>query len=92
MRDSSQDLSTSSVSYPQTENLILPDGPVGEETAELLQEFVHTRRHDTDSEDTLIDEDGEGERAIRARLPWWKRPAPWWLVLLFTIVIFFKLT
>jgi len=62
---------------PQVENLILPDGPVGEEAAGLLNEFVHS------NEDTPIDaaddEDPE-EDLIRRRLPWWKRPSPWWWV------------
>lgn len=77
---SSQDPPASSVSYlSQIESLILPDGPLGEETAELLQDFVHPHRHDT--EDTLVEnsvEDTDGERAARNRLPRWKRPAPWW--------------
>ncbi|TFK36324.1 major facilitator superfamily domain-containing protein [Crucibulum laeve] len=71
----------SSVPYvPQAESLILPDGPVGEEATELLNEFVH---HHHELEDTPIGEDvyqdhEEGDKIAKA--PWWKRPSPWWLL------------
>ncbi|KAH9930705.1 major facilitator superfamily domain-containing protein [Fomitopsis serialis] len=74
--------------------LINPDGQIGEEAAELLQEFVHPHHHA--AEDTLLaeggepaegdedeDDDGAFEAAIhewRQSLPWWKRPSPWWFI------------
>ena len=63
------------------------------EGAELLHEFVHPHPGAThDLEETLVDVSGEGvededevernaieaERAARAQLPWWRRPAAWW--------------
>ena len=68
---------------PQPESLILPDGPVGSEATELLNEFVHPNRHGT--EDTLVESynnegasDDEGKVDKKFKLPWWKRPSPWW--------------
>jgi hypothetical protein len=54
--------------------LIPPDGPVGGEAAELLDESVH-RHHD--SEDTT---DDDSDTVTCGPLPWWKRPSPWWYV------------
>lgn len=68
---------------PQPESLILPDGPVGEEATELLNEFVHPNRPGT--EDTLVvsddnegasDDEGKVDKGFR--LPWWRRPSPLW--------------
>jgi len=74
---------SSATLYVQPESLILPDGPVGEEVTELLNEFVHPNRHGTG--DTLVgsdDNDGasddEGKVDKKFKLPWWKRPSPWW--------------
>ncbi|KAF5330575.1 hypothetical protein D9619_005275 [Psilocybe cf. subviscida] len=61
----------------QPESLILPDGPVGEDDAELLDELVHRRR---ETQDTLVAEDEDSEQAKRRKLPWWKRPSPWWIL------------
>ncbi|KAJ7219467.1 major facilitator superfamily domain-containing protein [Mycena pura] len=58
------------VSYAQS---VLPDGAVDEETVELFGELVHPHRA---REETLVDDDEEARR----RLPWWKRPSPWWLL------------
>ncbi|KAH9484438.1 putative membrane protein [Psilocybe cubensis] len=83
--------STSQPYVPQPESLILPDGAIGEEAAELLGEFVHPHHI---PEETLVGsddpmEDGsDDELDKRSRLPWWKRPSPWWLlgVLPFTAI------
>ena len=63
------------------------------EGAELLHEFVHPHPGTShELEETLVDVAGEdvededeaersaieAERAARAQLPWWKRPAAWW--------------
>ncbi|KAL7283592.1 hypothetical protein ACG7TL_003027 [Trametes sanguinea] len=71
------------------DDLMVPGGSIGEETAELLHEFVHPHH---DSEETLA-EDGEPtdgldeeeeeyviDHAWRQKLPWWKRPSPWWFL------------
>ncbi|KAF8212040.1 major facilitator superfamily domain-containing protein [Mycena galopus ATCC 62051] len=65
-----------SVSYAQT---VLPDGPVDEETVELLSELVHPH-HEQDQ--TLVDDLDADSQADRERdqLPWWKRPSPLWLL------------
>jgi len=76
----------SSVPYvPQAESLILPDGVVGEEVAELLTEFDHPNHHQ--DENTIIGlEDDVGNSDDRLadneaeKVPWWKRPSPWWSV------------
>ncbi|PCH37836.1 MFS general substrate transporter [Wolfiporia cocos MD-104 SS10] len=69
--------------------LINPEGQLSNETAELLHEFVHPHRHE--SEDTLIQEeveevaeegtpefdgssDGDNEEAAAA----WRESLPWW--------------
>ena len=49
--------------------LILPDGAIGEETAELLEDLViHTHGQGTLS----------GEQEALDSRPWWKRPSPYW--------------
>ncbi|TFK55076.1 MFS general substrate transporter [Heliocybe sulcata] len=75
-------------------DLILPDGPVNEETAELLHEFIHPHGHG--AEETLVEElpaaeaegepeDPEDEEIVREweqrkHLPWWKRPSAYWFL------------
>ncbi|PPQ91426.1 hypothetical protein CVT25_014314 [Psilocybe cyanescens] len=84
-------ISTSLPYVPQPESLILPDGAVGEETAELLEEFVHPHHS---PEETLIgsenpaEDESDDEPGKKLRKPWWKRPSPWWLlgVLPFTAI------
>jgi hypothetical protein len=59
--------------------LILPDGAVGEEAAELLTEFVHPNYHqDEGAIIGLEDDDGNSNDKKAGKLPWWKRPSPWW--------------
>ncbi|KAK7020467.1 MFS domain-containing protein [Favolaschia claudopus] len=67
-----------SVSYSQS---VLPDGPVDEETVELLGELVNPHH---EQEETLVDEEDEFSKAERERkrLPWWRRPSPLWLLCL----------
>lgn len=61
------------------EDLILPEGQVGEEAAEMLQDFLRPGHR---QDETLVDLD-EGDLADeeeRKALPWWKRPSPYWRV------------
>ena len=80
----SRHIASSSVPYvPQAESLILPDGAVGEEAAELLTEFVHPSHHqDEGTTIGLEDDDGNSDGKLAdkkaGKLPWWKRPSPWW--------------
>ncbi|KAG6865399.1 hypothetical protein C0991_002893 [Blastosporella zonata] len=62
---------------PNPESLILPDGPVGEQAAELLEEFVHPQHH---GEEVDVDADYHLRCVHNINLPWWKRPSPWWLL------------
>jgi hypothetical protein len=53
------------------------EGSVYEETAELLHQFAHSELRATD--DTIVGEEiDEEEEAKIKKLPWWKRPSPWW--------------
>ena len=70
------------------------DGIVGEETAELLQEFVHPRRQQHEVEETLVGaaaggqdvengvgkglDEDEDDRESWKAKPWYRRPSPWW--------------
>lgn len=85
---------TPSVPYiSQVENLILPDGTVGEETAELLNDLAHPGPHSplfgdsdfsTDSEPPLSEQTAaieNGGSSNAKKLPWWKTPSPWWYVI-----------
>ena len=73
-----------SISYIES---ALPDGPVDEETVELLNELVHPH-HEQD--DTLIDDiqDDSEPDLERQQLPWWKRPSPLWFVFLIQLICF----
>jgi hypothetical protein len=65
----------------------MPEGAVGGETAELLQEFVLPHHA---AEETLVEEElgiPEDDAALivqakehRKNLPWWKRPSGYWQV------------
>ncbi|OCH93392.1 MFS general substrate transporter [Obba rivulosa] len=92
----SRNQSVASVPYlPQdAEGLLFPnlDAQIGEGAAELLQEFVHLRRHE--SEGTVVDEDAadpegglvlddlpdEHGPARDQGLPWYKKSSPWWIL------------
>ena len=70
-----------SVPYlPQIDSLILPHGAVDQETAELLQDFVHPINEEAAINEEATSEDIGDEHAARANLPWWKRPSPFWWV------------
>ena len=61
------------------ESLILEDGPIGEEATELLQDLVHPHRHVLiEDEEDDRDESDIASIEQRKRLPWYKRPSPWW--------------
>ncbi|KAG2019931.1 hypothetical protein CC2G_005324 [Coprinopsis cinerea AmutBmut pab1-1] len=62
----------------QANSLILPDGPVNEEAAELLEEFVGTHHHE--GAGLIGDEADDGEHDEWKDVPWWKRPSPLWLL------------
>ncbi|KDR73680.1 hypothetical protein GALMADRAFT_251460 [Galerina marginata CBS 339.88] len=69
--------SSSSIPYVlRAESFILPDSPLGEEATELLTEFVHPRHRTT--EETWLEEEDDVDN--RSKLPWWKRPSPWWIL------------
>lgn len=62
--------------------MVLSDGTITEQTAELLHEFVHPHQH---TEDTLVEDPEEDQDAAvdaelkaRAKLPWWKHASPYW--------------
>ena len=85
----SRNSSRASLAYtPVPENLILPEGPIGEEAAELLHELVHPRHRDEEgalfgdrADDDQGSEDGDSDTSSvlqRAKLPWYKRPSPLW--------------
>ena len=82
----SRNSSRASLAYlPQGgEDLILPDGPIGEGAAELLQEFVnphHDRSYTLveDREDEASDDASDvASVEQRKKLPWYKRPSPLW--------------
>lgn len=84
----SRNSSRASLAYlPQGgESLLLPDGPIGEEATELLQEFVHPHRSAghvlaDDREDAAAEDDSASDAASveqRKKLPWYRRPSPLW--------------
>ncbi|KAF9061927.1 major facilitator superfamily domain-containing protein [Rhodocollybia butyracea] len=76
------DLSRSATSPISGDGVLLPDGPVGTETAQLLHGLVHPHH---ESEETLVnDEDDEETVEIlrRKQMPWWKRPSPVWMLVM----------
>jgi len=55
--------------------------PVGEQTVNLLGEFVDPQHEVHTTDDTLAEEwSDEDERQKMSELPWWRRPTPWWYV------------
>ncbi|KAF5315849.1 hypothetical protein D9611_005020 [Ephemerocybe angulata] len=67
--------------FESTATLGSPSGPIGEEAAEYLEEFVGTHQHHHD-EGTSAGQRGEEMYEVERRkaLPWWRRPSPWWLL------------
>lgn len=70
-------------------SMVLSDGTITEQTAELLHEFVHPHQH---TEDTLVEDPEEDQDAAvdaelkaRAKLPWWKRASPYWILAMMPI-------
>ena len=63
------------------ESLLLPEGAIGEEATELLQEFVNPHHHHdrVDVDDDEVD-DGSDTASLEhiKSLPWYRRPNPWW--------------
>lgn len=57
------------------EALILPDGQVSAEAADLLEDlFIHSHHPSLiEAESDIIEQ--------RKRLPWWKRPSPLWILI-----------
>lgn len=68
----------------QPESLILPDGAIGAEAAELLEEFVHPPHHGPEAtlvgSDTSTGDEFDDDLRKKAKSPWWKKPSPWWYV------------
>nr|VWO98059.1 Calcium dependent mitochondrial carrier protein [Ganoderma boninense] len=68
------------------EDLVNPGvgAPISEEEAELLQDLVHPHQHHHALEETLVEEEEAAEEEFdsewRQKLPWYKRPTPWWFL------------
>ncbi|KDR68702.1 hypothetical protein GALMADRAFT_256506 [Galerina marginata CBS 339.88] len=65
----------------QADGLTLPDGSVGKGITKPLTELVHPRHH-TAQEASVGSSEEESDDDIdkKPRLPWWKRPSPWWVL------------
>lgn len=76
-RDSSHLRSASAYSavIPLPQDLALPDGAIGDQTAELMQDLVNPHHH---SEATLIAEEPVYNEDEWSGLPWWGRPNAMW--------------
>ncbi|KAF8891345.1 major facilitator superfamily domain-containing protein [Infundibulicybe gibba] len=73
---SDNDPSTGSIIYvSEAENMILPDGAVSRETAELLGDLI------THEQEETVVSPGDLHQS-KSILPWWKKPSPFWLVCL----------
>lgn len=88
----SRNSSRASIAYLPygAESALLPEAPLGEEAAELLQDLIHPHRN---REHILLeeseDEDAEASDAEsveqRKKLPWYKRPSPVWFLVMIPI-------
>lgn len=89
----SRNSSRASLAYtPIAEDLLLSDGPIGEETAELLHELVHPHHreeegalfggdvggHDDGDEEPQDDDSDASSLEWHSQLPWYKRPSSNW--------------
>lgn len=71
----------SNQSRTSTATLGATDGAIGERAAELLEEFAGTHQHYHDGEDGGASDESEVSKIEGwKKLPWWKRPSPWWYV------------
>ncbi|KAI0093846.1 major facilitator superfamily domain-containing protein [Irpex rosettiformis] len=86
----SRNSSRASLRYlPQdVESMAFPEGTVGAEATELLHEFVHPQHNQHEPlfgaephADGGEDEDDAASLEIRRKLPWYKRPSPYWFLL-----------
>ena len=62
-------------------DLLVQDGPVNEEAAELLEEFVGTHEHNIPGAGPTGPQNEE-VNSEWAHLPWWRKPSPIWSVYL----------
>lgn len=80
-------------SRTSTATLGAPDGAIGEEAAELLEEFAGTHQHYHDAGDGGPGDESELSKiAGWKKIPWWKRPSPWWYVGLTGVLLRRRLT
>ncbi|TFK30241.1 MFS general substrate transporter [Coprinopsis marcescibilis] len=71
----------SAYNVTQVEALALPDGPISEDAAELLEEFAGTHHHhELDGSYNGGDHSDDDRVDEWAGLPWWRKPSPLWLL------------
>ncbi|KAF9246164.1 major facilitator superfamily domain-containing protein [Melanogaster broomeanus] len=75
---------------PQPGPTFFPDGTLDERAAEVLHDYVHPHQQEAytllgeDMDSPVTDDEEEDDHVVEVaswkRLPWWKRPSPYWLV------------